>query len=114
MRARITVLRSGGLFAKQIYTTGNGHKFHVIHDMEGYYASVVSWFSSCGMTTASIHYAVNGKQDASSDAPAGESPSSGFAIRNMHGKFHILSEPGKGTRIELEIRLKERRIIESF
>src|SRR5262245_25816139 len=54
------------------YTSGNGHKFHVIHDMEGYYASVVSWFSSCGMTTASIHYAVNGKQDAGSDAPAGE------------------------------------------
>jgi hypothetical protein len=54
------------------YVSGSGHKFHVIHDMEGYYASVVSWFSSCGMTTASIHYAVNGKQDASSDAAAGE------------------------------------------
>jgi hypothetical protein len=23
------------------YTTGNGHKFHVVHDMEGFYGSVV-------------------------------------------------------------------------
>jgi N-acetyl-anhydromuramyl-L-alanine amidase AmpD len=54
------------------YTTGSGHKFHVIHDMEGYYASVVSTFTSCNYTAASVHYAINGKQDASSDAPAGE------------------------------------------
>src|SRR5690242_8774794 len=45
------------------YTSGNGHHFAVIHDMEGYYASTVSYFSSCGMTSASVYYAINGKQD---------------------------------------------------
>lgn len=53
------------------YTTGNGHKFHVVHDMEGYYLSTISYFKNCS-TSASVHYCVNGKQDASSDAPAGE------------------------------------------
>jgi N-acetyl-anhydromuramyl-L-alanine amidase AmpD len=54
------------------YTSGSGHKFHVIHDMEGYYASTISTFTSCSTTDRSVHYAVNGKQDASSDYPAGE------------------------------------------
>src|SRR4051794_23649107 len=54
------------------YTSGSGHKFHVVHDMEGYYASVISSFTSCGYTAASVHYAVNGLKDASSDYPAGE------------------------------------------
>jgi len=53
------------------YTTGYGHKFHVIHDMEGYYASTISYFKNCG-TSASVHYCVNGKKDATSDAAAGE------------------------------------------
>src|SRR5262245_35565903 len=54
------------------YTSGNGHHFCVIHDMEGYYASTIAWFDNCSMSSASIHYAVNGKKDATSDAPAGE------------------------------------------
>jgi len=54
------------------YTSGNGHHFCVIHDMEGYYASTISWFSSCSMHSASVYYAVNGLKDASSDAPEGE------------------------------------------
>src|SRR5881394_2354102 len=54
------------------YTSGYGTKFCVIHDMEGYCASVISWFTSCGMTSASVHYAVNGVKDTSSDYPAGE------------------------------------------
>jgi hypothetical protein len=54
------------------YTTGSGHKFHVIHDMEGYYASTVAYFDNCSMTSASVHFAVNGLKDATSDAPAGE------------------------------------------
>ena len=54
------------------YTSGYGHKFHVVHDMEGYYASTVAWFDNCTMTSASVHYAVNGVKDATSDAPAGE------------------------------------------
>src|SRR3954464_9956596 len=54
------------------YTSGNGHKFCVIHDMEGYYASTISFFASCGHTSSSIYYLVNGKKDATSDYPAGE------------------------------------------
>src|SRR4051812_21539527 len=54
------------------YTTGYGHKFHVVHDMEGYYASVISTFTSCGWTASSVHYAVNGIKDVTSDYPAGE------------------------------------------
>ncbi|EEF58365.1 N-acetylmuramoyl-L-alanine amidase [Pedosphaera parvula] len=53
------------------YTSGNGHKFLVIHDMEGYYASTISYFQQSG-TQASINYCVNGLKDNSSDYPAGE------------------------------------------
>src|SRR5438552_1496479 len=53
------------------YTSGNGKKFHVCHDMEGYYASTIVYFQNCN-TSASVHYCVNGKQDATSDYPAGE------------------------------------------
>jgi hypothetical protein len=53
------------------YTSGNGHKFCVIHDMEGYYASTISYLNQCGVSVT-IHYMVNGKQDASSDYAAGE------------------------------------------
>ncbi|MDB6123753.1 MAG: hypothetical protein JWQ71_2746 [Pedosphaera sp.] len=53
------------------YTSGNGHKFAVIHDMEGYYLSTISYFQQSG-TQASVHYYVNGVKDSSSDAPAGE------------------------------------------
>lgn len=54
------------------YTTGNGHHMCVIHDMEGYYASTINLFDNCSYSSASIHYCVNGKQDATSDAAAGE------------------------------------------
>src|SRR3954464_9897355 len=53
------------------YTSGSGHKFAVIHDMEGYYLSTISYFQQSG-TQASVHYCVNGVKDTSSDAPAGE------------------------------------------
>ncbi len=55
----------------QYYTSGYGHKFHVVHDIEGYYLSTISYFKNCS-TQASVHYLVNGKQDSSTDAPAGE------------------------------------------
>src|SRR6478672_9432960 len=52
------------------YTTGNGHKFCVIHDMEGYYESSISYLNRCDTDTngnynvqASIHFAVNGLQN---------------------------------------------------
>jgi hypothetical protein len=53
------------------YTSGNGHHFLVIHDMEGYYLSTISYFQQSG-TQASINYCVNGLKDNSSDSPAGE------------------------------------------
>lgn len=53
------------------YTSGYGKRFYVIHDMEGYYLSSVSYLQSCS-STVSVHYACNGKQDTSTDAPAGE------------------------------------------
>ncbi len=53
------------------YTSGSGHKFAVCHDMEGYYASTISYLNRCDISV-SIHYMVNGKQDATSDYAAGE------------------------------------------
>ncbi len=53
------------------YTTGNKKDFVVIHDMEGYYLSVISYFQM-STTNASAHYDVNGLQDSPADAPAGD------------------------------------------
>jgi hypothetical protein len=53
------------------YTSGYGHKFHVIHDIEGYYASTITYFQQSG-TQASVHYCVNGKKDTTTDYGAGE------------------------------------------
>ena len=53
------------------YTSGNGFHFVVIHDMEGYYASTISYLNRCDITV-SIHYMVNGLKDTSTDYPAGE------------------------------------------
>ncbi|MGI8966109.1 MAG: N-acetylmuramoyl-L-alanine amidase, partial [Limisphaerales bacterium] len=54
------------------YTSGYGHKFHVIHDMEGYYQATVSYFAGCGFTASSVHYLVNGLTDYAGDAAPGE------------------------------------------
>ncbi len=53
------------------YNTGVGKQFHVEHDMEGYYASTISYLQGCN-NSVSVHYCVNGKQDTSTDMPAGE------------------------------------------
>lgn len=53
------------------YTSGNGHHMCVCHDMEGYYASTISYLNECSVTV-SIHYMVNGKSDTSTDYPAGD------------------------------------------
>lgn len=53
------------------YTSGNKRDFVVVHDMEGYYLSVISYFQM-STTQASVHYDVNGLQDSPSDAPAGD------------------------------------------
>ncbi|MDB6024586.1 MAG: hypothetical protein JWM68_809 [Verrucomicrobiales bacterium] len=57
-------------FKNHWYNSGNGHKFVVMHDMEGYYLSTISYFQLRG-TSASAHYCVNGKQDAGTDQAAG-------------------------------------------
>lgn len=55
------------------YTNGNGKQFVVIHDMEGYYASVVSYFQTLSDgRQVSVHYCVNGLQDSPSDALPGD------------------------------------------
>ena len=53
------------------YTSGYGHNFCVVHDMEGYYLGSISYLARCDVT-ASVHYCANGVQDTSGDAPAGE------------------------------------------
>ncbi len=68
------------------YTSGNGHKFHVIHDMEGYYLSTISYFKQSG-TSASVHYCVNGLKDSSSDSPAGEITQ---MVRESYYAWHVL------------------------
>ncbi|MDB6025678.1 MAG: N-acetylmuramyl-L-alanine amidase, negative regulator of AmpC, AmpD [Verrucomicrobiales bacterium] len=52
-------------------SSGNGHSFAVCHDMEGYYASGISYLNRCDISV-SINYMVNGKQDTSTDYPAGQ------------------------------------------
>ena len=49
------------------YGSGNGHKFCVIHDMEGYYLTSISYLNRCDTDTngvlnvqASVNYLVNG------------------------------------------------------
>jgi len=53
------------------YTTGSGKQFYVEHDMEGYYASTISYLQGCN-NSVSVHYCVNGVQDTGTDMPAGE------------------------------------------
>ena len=48
----------------KFYTTGNAHGFCVIHDMEGYYWTTISYLNTCSVQ-ASIHYMVNGLQNGS-------------------------------------------------
>ena len=53
------------------YTTGYGKNFFVIHYMEVYYLTGIAYLNRCDVS-ASIHYAVNGKKDNSTDAEPGE------------------------------------------
>src|SRR5687767_7388794 len=51
-------------------TSGSGKRFYVIHDMEGYYASGRAYIARCDVNV-SIHYAINGKKDTSTDFAEG-------------------------------------------
>ena len=77
------------------YTTGYGHHFAVIHDMEGYYLSTISYFQKeCQVQNsdgtcrarASIHYCVNGLKDNASDSPAGEITQ---MVREAYWAWHV-------------------------
>ena len=82
------------------YTSGYGHKFHVCHDMEGYYASTIAWFDNCSMSSASVHYAVNGKQDATSDASPGEITQLGVREANYAWHARCWNQHSTGTEHE--------------
>src|ERR1051325_1008763 len=53
------------------YTSGNGHHFCVIHDMEGYYYSTISYLKNCN-NTVSVYYLANSDYNSSDGAPAGD------------------------------------------
>ncbi|HNW08920.1 MAG TPA: immunoglobulin domain-containing protein, partial [Verrucomicrobiota bacterium] len=53
------------------YTSGYGHKFAVVHCMEGYYLTGTSYLRRCDISV-SCHYTVNGLVDYAGDAPRGE------------------------------------------
>lgn len=73
-------------FKNHWYKTGNGHKFVVIHDMEGYYLATISYFQRSS-TQASAHYCINGLKDNSSDSPAGEVTQ---MVREQYYAWHAL------------------------
>jgi autotransporter-associated beta strand protein len=81
------------------YTSGYARQFCVIHDIEGYYLSAVSYLNSCAMGTsgnytvdASVHYLVNGVQNGSgenqpSDPVAGDITQS---VRESNYAWHAV------------------------
>ena len=68
------------------YTSGSGHRLAVIHDMEGYYASTISYLNRCDIQV-SIHFEVNGKQDTATDYPAGQISQS---VRTAYYAWHAV------------------------
>jgi hypothetical protein len=78
------------------YTTGYGHYFCVIHDMEGYYEDTISYFQQ-ESTEASIYYCVNSLQNGSdnvghaennpNDAPAGQITQ---MVREQYWAWHVI------------------------
>jgi autotransporter-associated beta strand protein len=81
------------------YTSGSGHQFCVIHDMEGYYAGAISYLNSCATDTngnftvsASVNYLINGVQNGpgennSSDPVAGDITQS---VRESNYAWHAV------------------------
>ncbi len=76
------------------YTTGYGHNFCVIHDMEGYYWTSISYLNQCSIS-ASVHYLVNGLQNGSDSSGHRENrpndPAAGDitqSVREQHYSWH--------------------------
>ena len=84
------------------YTSGNGHFFCVIHDMEGYYEATISYFQqpTQGGTNsyASVYYCVNGIYNGKDTAHSqtGDTPADGLAgeitqmVREQYWAWHVL------------------------
>ena len=76
------------------YTTGNGHSFCVIHDMEGYYWTSISYLNRCDIS-ASVHFLANGLQNGSDSLGHRENrpgdPAAGDitqSVREQHYSWH--------------------------
>ncbi len=97
------------------YTTGNGRIFLVIHDMEGYYWTSISYLNSCATDTngnlsvqASIHYLVNGLQNGTDGTHTENRPADPVAgditqsVREQYYAWHAvcLNRYGFGTEHE--------------
>ena len=85
------------------YTSGNGRHFIVIHDMEGYYWSSISYLNRCDTDTngnynvsASVHYLVNGLQNGSDGTHSEDHPSDPVAgditqsVREQYYAWHAV------------------------
>ena len=77
------------------YTTGTGHNFCVIHDMEGYYLSTISYIQQSA-TQVSIHYCVNSVQNGSDGTHNENNPNDVAAgqitqmVREQYWAWHVL------------------------
>ena len=79
------------------YTTGSGHQFCVIHDIEGYYLSAVSYLNNCNKDTngnwivaASVNYLVNGVQNGPGENQPGDSVAGAItqSVRESNYAWH--------------------------
>src|SRR5207249_8035230 len=67
------------------YTSGNGHHFCVIHDMEGYYYSSISYLNNCSVS-ASVYYLCHSDYDTTEGAPLGDITQS---VREAYYAWHV-------------------------
>jgi Concanavalin A-like lectin/glucanases superfamily/N-acetylmuramoyl-L-alanine amidase/Immunoglobulin domain len=84
-------------YAGHWYTSGNGHQFCVIHDMEGYYLATISYIQGGGGNDkVSINYCVNGlKNGSDSQGHAENRPDDSQAgeitqmVREQYYAYHV-------------------------
>src|ERR1051326_6798336 len=80
------------------YSSGNGHHFCVIHDMEGYYTASISYLNRCDTDTngnynvsASVYYLVNGVQNGSGENDPGDAAPGDItqSVRESNYAWHV-------------------------
>jgi len=80
------------------YTSGNGHLFCVIHDMEGYYEDSISYLNRCDTDTngvynvdASVYYLVNGLQNGPGENNPGDAAAGDItqSVREFDYAWHV-------------------------